>query len=49
MNANIFLATIGNGLARASRTINGDWPVEIPLTDQDVRCLASDSLNPNVV
>jgi len=43
-----FLATTGNSLARASN-VNGQWSVEFLLADQDVRCLAADPLNPNVV
>ncbi len=49
MNATLFLAATGHGLARASRNANGDWTVEGLLAGQDVRCLAADPLNPNVI
>lgn len=49
MNANIFIATTGKGLARAAREANGDWSVEFLIEDQDVRCLAADPLDPNVI
>ena len=49
MNAKTFLATTGNGLARATSNTNGNWQVEFLLEDQDVRCLASDPLSPGVV
>jgi hypothetical protein len=49
MNAKIFLATTGSGLARAKRVSTGDWTVEFLLEEQDVRCLAADPLNPGVV
>ncbi|MBI3986166.1 MAG: hypothetical protein HY343_04570 [Lentisphaerae bacterium] len=48
MNTKTFLATTGHGLARATNT-NGTWSIEVLLTDQDVRCLAADPLNPKVV
>jgi len=48
MTEKTFLATTGNGLARASYA-NGEWSVDFLLADQDVRCLAADPLNPNVV
>jgi len=34
--ANIFLATTGHGLARASRRLDGEWSVEFLLPDQAV-------------
>jgi len=49
MSMNTFLATTGQGLARASRGANGEWSVELLLSDQDVRCLAADPLNPRVI
>ena len=49
MTIDTFIAATGTGLARASRADDNNWSVEIPLIDQDVRCLAADSLNPNVV
>lgn len=49
MNASIFISTTGDGLSRASRSTSGDWEVESILAGQDVRCLATDPLNPNVV
>ena len=39
----------GTGLARAERKAEGDWSVEFLLAGQDVRCLAADPLNSNVV
>jgi photosystem II stability/assembly factor-like uncharacterized protein len=47
MNSKTFLATTGNGLARASNG-NGQWSVEFLLANEDVGCLAADPLNPNV-
>jgi photosystem II stability/assembly factor-like uncharacterized protein len=49
MNANVFIATTGNGLARASRSPDNEWSLEYLIADQDVRCLASDPLNQKVV
>lgn len=49
VNAKVFIATTGNGLARAARSPDNGWRVEFLLTEQDVRCLASDPLNPQVV
>ena len=49
LSAHTFIATTGHGLARASRNTNGGWSVEFLLTDQDVRCLAVDPLNPSIV
>jgi photosystem II stability/assembly factor-like uncharacterized protein len=49
MNATVFIATTGQGIARAERGGNGAWPVERLLTDQDVRCLALNPLAPDVV
>ena len=49
MPANIFLATTGQGLVRASRHSHDEWSVEFLLTDQDVRCLAPDSVSPHVI
>ena len=49
MNANVFIATTGNGLARASRSPDNEWKTESLIKDQDVRCLASEPLNPQVV
>jgi photosystem II stability/assembly factor-like uncharacterized protein len=42
MNAKIFLATTGNGLARAECGADGTWQVEKRVLIQDVRCLAAD-------
>ncbi|HEX9133272.1 MAG TPA: hypothetical protein VF844_13350 [Ktedonobacteraceae bacterium] len=44
-----FLATTGQGIARAGYTTTAEWSVEYLLLDQDVRCLAADPLNPAVV
>src|SRR5438034_5439934 len=49
MTANIFLATIGQGLARASRRSPVEWSVEFLIPNYDVRCLAADPFNPHVV
>ena len=49
MNANVFIATTGNGLARASRSPESKWSTESLIPEQDVRCLASDPLNQQVV
>jgi photosystem II stability/assembly factor-like uncharacterized protein len=49
MRANAFIATAGNGLARAARATDDSWSVEYLLADRDVRCLATDPLNPQVV
>ncbi len=49
MSAHTFIATTGNGIVRASRAPDGGWSVEFLLADQNVRCLAVDPLNPNVV
>src|SRR5258708_24827454 len=49
MSMNTFLATTSQGLARASQSASSEWSVELLLSDQDVRCLAADSLNPNVL
>jgi hypothetical protein len=44
-----FLATTGDGLARAEYTATTEWSVEFLLLDQDVRCLVADPVNPDVV
>jgi len=49
MDANTFMALTGKHLARASRDPVGDWSVEFLLADRDLRCLAADPLNPNVL
>ena len=49
VKAEVFIATTGNGLARASRAADDKWFVEFLLADRDVRCLATDPLNPEVV
>ena len=49
MNATLFVSTTGNGLARASRDANDGWSVEFLLAGQNVRCLASDPLNPETI
>lgn len=49
MSLEILLATTGSGLARAVHSAGGAWSVDLLLTDQDVRCLASDPLNPDMV
>jgi hypothetical protein len=49
VNANVFIATTGNGLARASRFPESKWSTESLITEQDVRCLASDPLDLEVL
>jgi len=49
MSVNTFLATTSHGLARASQGASSEWSVELLLSDQDVRCLAADPLNSNVL
>ena len=49
MNMKLFLATTGNGIARAVRQADGEWSVEVALSDQGVRCLAADPLNAGVI
>src|SRR5215467_12334591 len=49
MSVNAFLATTGHGLARATAGANDEWQVEFLLTEQDVRCLAADSLHPEII
>ncbi len=49
MMPRIFLATTGQGLARATYNATGEWSVESLLSDQDIRCLTSAPHNPNVV
>lgn len=49
MSASVFIATTGNGLARAERDSLDQWRVENLLADQDVRSLAVDPLNTRVV
>ena len=45
----ISLATTGTGVARAAIRPDGQWEVQPLLSDQDVRCLASDPLQPGVL
>jgi hypothetical protein len=49
INVHTFLATTGKGLARATRGLNDAWSVELLLTGQDVRCLAADPLNRELI
>ena len=49
MSVKAFLATTGHGLTSAARGTNGAWSVEVLLAEQDVRCLAADPLNPQVL
>ncbi|MCZ7571023.1 MAG: hypothetical protein M5U01_20950 [Ardenticatenaceae bacterium] len=49
MKAKRFPATAGRGLSRAERAANGWWTLERVLADHDVRCLAADPLNRQVV
>ena len=43
------LATNGSGLVRATRDASGAWQAETLLEGDDVRCLAADPLNGDVV
>lgn len=45
----IFISTNGSRLARAECGANGQWSVEYLLEGGNVRCLAADPHNPNVV
>jgi photosystem II stability/assembly factor-like uncharacterized protein len=49
MSERVFLATTGRGLARATRGTNGAWSVASLLQGRDVRCLAADPLNADVI
>ena len=49
MSIRTFLAMTSHGLARASQSANDEWHVDYPLPDQDVRCLANDMLNRDVI
>jgi hypothetical protein len=49
MNANLFMATTGRGLARAIQGSDGSWSVEFSHEDHDVRCLAIDPLDSKIV
>jgi photosystem II stability/assembly factor-like uncharacterized protein len=49
MNESVFLATNGNGLARAVSHNSGEWSVESLLQGQPISCLAADPLHEAVV
>jgi hypothetical protein len=49
MNATLFIATTGRGLARAVRQADESWSVELSLQDQDIRCLVADPLDSRVI
>lgn len=49
MRVRTFVATTGQGIARATSASDGSWTVDSPRIDQDVRCLAADPLNPDTV
>jgi photosystem II stability/assembly factor-like uncharacterized protein len=49
MTAKVFIATTGRGIARAERQKNDDWLVDFLLKDQDVRCLAADPSDRDVI
>lgn len=49
MNAHTFIATTAQGIACALRGNGDQWSVEHLLAGQDVRCLAIDPLNQNVI
>jgi photosystem II stability/assembly factor-like uncharacterized protein len=44
-----FIATTGRGIERACQETDGTWTVTPALTDNDVRCLATDPLQPGRV
>src|SRR5260221_4553472 len=49
VNSKMFIATTGQGIARALQGADDQWGVEFLLADCDVRCLAADALNKNVI
>jgi hypothetical protein len=49
MRARIFISTNGRGVSRAIRGEDEKWSVDFLLDGQDIRCLATDPLNPTVV
>ncbi len=49
MSGKTFIATTGQGIARASQGANDQWAVEFLPTDCDVRCLAADPLHKNTL
>jgi photosystem II stability/assembly factor-like uncharacterized protein len=49
MTVKTFLATTGQGLTRATCGTNEVWSVEFLVPDHDVRCLAADPLNPELL
>lgn len=49
MSFDTFIATTGERLARAIREANGRWSVEFLLDGEDLRCLAADPHDENVV
>lgn len=49
MARNVFLASHGNGIARAECRADGRWSVDFLLEGQDVRCLATDPGDANVI
>ena len=49
MSFNTFIAITGEDLARATRSAGGEWSVEFLLAGEDLRCLAADPHNGDVV
>jgi hypothetical protein len=49
MNAQVFIAAIGQGLARAERSASGEWPVTRLIENQKIQCLTADPLKPGVI
>src|SRR6266540_1107616 len=45
----VFISTNGSRLARAECAANGQWSVEFLLEGTNVRCLAADPHNPNLI
>jgi len=49
MNSKLFISTTGRGIARAALGDDGQWSVAELLPARDVRCLAVDGHNPDIV
>ena len=49
MENKTILITSSRGIDRAVQDTQGQWDVQTSLANQDVRCLAADPLDPNIV
>jgi hypothetical protein len=49
MKARVFISTNGRWVSRAIREEDDKWSVDFLLDGQDIRCLATNPLNPTVV